>query len=450
MRAETKVGLFALAALVVVGFITLKVGSRSLTLGGGYEVTITLDNAVGVRHKTPVEIAGIKIGKVKDIELLESKRASVTLQIDDGVELPPDTKAVLRAKGFLGETLIELLPGSAEGAIIPDGGVIEYAGPAGDVNRMMSQFSSIADDIKAVTTQLRDMAGVSKDSPLWHIVNNLETFTSTLASNQANFDKIAGNLAELTESLRGTVSKSKENVEDSLRRIASITKKVDEGQGTVGRLINDDETVNKLNEAVDNLNKTLGGLNKLETEIGYHAEYLTQSADFKSYVNLTFRPKPDKAFIFDFIQDPNPTPDINETTSDITVGGNTTTVSTNERVVTRNKFKFSAQLAKKLYDFTLRGGIIESSGGLGMDYNKGPFGASFSAYSFQNNYGQRPHLKAYGTVNVTKNFYMLGGADDMISLSNRPDWFIGAGFRLIDEDIKSLIGLGATAASVKK
>lgn len=448
MRAETKVGLFVLAALVVVGFITLKVGSRSFTLGGGYEVTLTLDNAVGVRHKTPVEIAGIKVGKVKGIKLLESKRANVTLQIDDGVELPPDTKAVLRAKGFLGETLIELIPGSAEGAIIPDGGVIEYAGPAGDVNRMMSQFSSIADDIKAVSTQLRDVAGVSKDSPLWHIVNNLESFTSTLASNQANFNKIAGNLAELTESLRGTVTKSKENVEDSLRRIASITKKVDEGQGTIGKLVNDDETVTKLNEAVDNLNKTLGGLNKLETEIGYHAEYQTQSEDFKSYVNLTLRPNPDKAFIFDFIQDPHPVvPNMSETTSDITVGGTTTTVTSNQRTVNRNKFLFSAQLAKKFYDFTIRGGIIESSGGLGMDYNKGPVGASFSAFSFQNSYGQRPQLKAYGTVNVTKNLYLLGGAADMISNFDRPDWFVGAGFRLIDEDIKSLIGLGAAAAT---
>lgn len=449
MRAETKVGLFALAALFVIGFITLKVGSRSFTLGGGYKVTLTLDNAVGVRHKTPVEIAGIKVGKVKSIKLLESKKANVTLQIDDGVELPPDTKAVLRAKGFLGETLIELIPGSAEGAIIPDGGTIEYAGPAGDVNRMMSQFSSIADDIKAVSTQLREVAGVSKDSPLWHIVNNLESFTATLASNQANFNKIAGNLAELTESLRGTVVKSKENVEDSLRRIASITKKVDEGQGTIGRLVNDDETVTKLNEAVDNLNKTLGGLNKLETEIGYHAEYEAQSEDFKSYVNLTLRPSPDKAFIFDFVQDPRPTPDISERTSNITVGGNTTTVTSNEQTVTRNKFRFSAQLAKKFYDFTIRGGIIESSGGLGMDYNKGPFGASFSAFSFQNSYGQRPQLKAYGTLNVTKNLYLLGGAANMISLVDRPDWFVGAGFRLIDEDIKSLIGLGA-AAAVKK
>ena len=209
---------------------------------------------------------------------------------------------------------------------------------------------------------------------LLHInfVNNLEKFTGTLAQNQANFDKIAGNLAELTEALRGTVVKSRENVEESLERIASITRKVDQGKGTVGKLINDDETVTKLNEAVDNLNDALGGLKQLETEVGYHTEYLGKSEEFKHYVNLTLKPKPDKAFIFDFVSDPSPSPDRITRETTITSGGVSSVVTTETATVSRNKFRFSAQLAKQFYDFTVRGGIIESRGGVGFDYSKGP------------------------------------------------------------------------------
>ncbi|MBI2342287.1 MAG: MCE family protein [Deltaproteobacteria bacterium] len=445
LNTETKVGLFALAALLVIGFITIKIGSRSFVAGRGYEISVIIDHAIGVKTKTPVEIAGIKVGQVKKVELFDSRRAKLTLLINGDVSLPPGTKAVLRAKGFLGETLVELLPGSGEGKAIEGGSEIGYEGQGGDVNMLLTQFSSIAGDVKAVSSALRDMVGADKTSPVWNIVNNLEKFTATLAQNQANFDKISDNLAELTAALRGTVVESRENVEESLARIASITKKVDEGKGTVGKLVNDDETVNKLNEAVDNLNNALGGLKQLETEIGYHTEYLSQTSDFKHYVNLTLRPKPDKAFIFDFVDDPAPSATRLTRDTTVTTGGTTTTVNTETATIERNKFRFSAQLAKQFYDVTVRGGVIESRGGLGLDYNKGPVGVQFSAFDFQTNYGERPHLKASSTLNVTQNFYLIGGADDMISRRQDTDWFFGAGLRLVDEDVKSLLSVGGGA-----
>lgn len=441
MNKETKVGVFSLIALMIIGFITLKVGSRSFIGSGGYEISVVIDHAIGIRTKTPVEVAGIKVGQVKKVELTDLRKARLTLLIEKDVVLPEDTKALVRSKGFLGEILIELVPGSDTAQILADGGQIQFGGQTGDVNVLLNQFSSIADDVKAVSSSLRDMVGTDKNSPVWNIVNNLEKFTGTLAQNQANFDKIAGNLAELTEALRGTIVKSRENVEESLQRIASITKKVDEGKGTIGKLVNDDATVSKLNEAVDNLNGALGGLRQLETEVGYHTEYLGKSEEFKHYVNFTLRPKPDKAFIFDFVGDPTPSPSRVSRETTITSGGTTSTVTTDTSTVDRNKFRFSAQLAKQFYDVTVRGGIIESRGGVGLDYTKGPLGAQFSAYDFETDYGQMPHLKASGTLNVTKNLYLIGGADDMINKQQDTDWFVGAGIRLVDEDVKSLFSI---------
>ncbi len=444
MSSEARVGVFTLITLVVIGFITLMVGSRSFIAGGGYDVHVILDNAIGVRAKTPVEIAGIKVGQVKDIELEQSRMAKVTLTIDDDVILPVDSKVMVRAKGFLGEIVIELVPGTGS-EIISDGHKIDFGGQSGDVNLLLTKFTSIADDIKAVSSSLRNMAGNDTDSPVWNIVKNLEQFTNTLAVNQENFNRIAGNFAELSAQLHGTVAQSRENVEESIQRIASITRKVDEGKGTVGRLVNDETTVNKLNEAVDNLNGVLGGLHKLDTEIGYHLEYLADSSDFKNYVNLTLKPRPDKAIILDFVQDEKPFPDRTNRTTTITTAGGTSTVSTETATVNQNQFRFSAQLAKSFYDFTVRGGIIESRGGFGLDYNKGPFGAHISAYNFNTDYNQRPQLKASGTLNVTNNFYVIGGAYDLISKQQDPNLFMGAGIRLADDDVKSLFGLGAGA-----
>ena len=442
------VGSFIIFILVIFVWATLKVSDRVSMMGSGYELSILLDNATGLKNKAPVELAGVQIGIVKGVELANSRLAKAVLIISDRVSLPLDSKAILRTRGFLGETYVEIIPGSADVGLIDEGGEIVSTMRTGDINSLVSQFNAIASDIKTVTSSLKTMVGV-ENSPVKNTIANLEQFTEILKDltlrNEANFDRIAGNLAEVTATLKEVILQSRINIEETVDNLASVTGKINRGEGTLGRLVNDEETVEKLNEAVDNLNNTLGGFSKLEAELGYSVEYLTDSKDFKHYVSLALRPSPDKAFLFDIVADPNPYPTHIERTSEITVGGNTTTVQTHTATINTNKLMYSAQLAKKFYNLQLRGGIIESSGGVGLDYYLGPFEASFSAYDLTaTKYDERPHLKAWGKLNVTKNFFISGGADDFINKTQGVDYFVGAGFRLIDEDIKSLFGMGGS------
>jgi hypothetical protein len=79
---------------------------------------------------------------------------------------------------------------------------------------------------------------------------------------------------------------------------------------------------------------------------------------------------------------------------------------------------------------------------VGLDYEKGPIGLRFSAFDLETHHGERPHLKLLGDLSLTKNIYLVGGADDIIGPRNAPDWFVGAGFRLVDEDIKRVVRFG--------
>lgn len=445
-----KVGAFALALVAVLVWATLRVSDKTRVHGGGYTITAAFDNTTGLKLKAPVELAGVPVGVIKEIELQGSRQALVTIAISKDVRLPTDSRAILRTRGFLGETYVELVPGNPDLPRIAEGGEITDTLRTGDINSLVSQFNAIAVDIKQITSSLRTTIGEGEASPVNQIVQNLEEFTKAIRDitlrNEGNVDKITTNLAAMTEQLRVIVANGQANIQESMDRIASITRKIDEGKGTVGRLVNDEETVDKLNEAVDGLNETLGGVKRLEAEVGYHAEYLAHTGDFKNYVSLALKPAPDKAFMIDLVADPNPNPTHKLTTTNVTVGGATTTVQTDSATVDRNKMRFSAQLAKKFYDFTLRGGIIESTGGVGLDYERGPLGVQFSAFDFMTRYGQRPHLKAMGVVNVTKNFYLVGGVDDFISNQSERSGFAGAGFRLVDDDIKSFIAGGAGKA----
>lgn len=446
ITTDVKVGIFAMAVIAILTWATLRVGDKTTVHGGGYILEAVFDNATGLKMKAPVELAGVKVGVIKGIELFDSRQAKVSIAVSKGVKLPADSKAVLRTRGFLGESFIEIIPGTADAPVLGEGAMITDATRTGDINALVSKFTEIAEDIKQVTSSLKGTVGDQNGSPINTIVKNLEEFSKAIRDvtlrNESNIDRITENLAAMTQELRGLVARGEVNVSESLDRIASITRKIDEGKGTVGRLVNDEETVEKLNEAVDGLNETLGGFKKMETELGFHTEYLTSSKDFKNYVSVALKPAPDKAFMVDFVSDPNPNPSHVLKTTDVTVNGNTTEVTTDQATIDRNKIRFSVQLAKKFYDFTLRGGIIESTGGAGLDYEKGPIGLQFSAFDFSTRYGERPHLKMLGNVNLTKNFYFVGGVDDFISKQNRKDWFVGGGFRLVDDDIKTLVGMG--------
>ncbi len=438
--SSIRVGVFALAAIILLAYLTLRVSDMKFSPGGTYSLYLEMPSAEGINNKTPVQVAGIPVGIVDEISLTSGNLARLKLKIRKGVVLPADVSAEVRVKGVLGDAYLELLPGKS-GQSISAGETIRKVGPAADFNELTRNLNEVALNLKDISVSIKGYVS-PENSVFSRVMNNMDKLTSNLATfagnNRENMDAIVFNLRELTRGLNGIVKEDADNINRALSRIDSITAKIDQGKGSLGRLVNDPSTVEKLNEGLDNINNTVGSVNRLKFEFGYHLEYLGGNNDFKNYAHLNIWPRPDKGFLFEFVSDPSPPPVRTSTTSTVTTGGVTNTVVTNTDQIQRNKFRVSAEFAKKFYDFTIRGGIIESTGGVGLDYNKGPFGIQFEAFDFADQ--QRPHLKAMGTVNVTKSIYLLGGVDDFIAKGQTPDWFMGAGLRFVDDDIKSLFG----------
>jgi phospholipid/cholesterol/gamma-HCH transport system substrate-binding protein len=451
-----KVGVFAVLACLLIALSTIKVSKGSgLFWGGGYDVEVTVQSAVGIDTRTKVQIAGIGVGRIKQVRLAEDgRRATATIHIDDSdLQIPKGSRVVVRAKGFLGNTYVEIVPNFKSAEMIPPGGELRFGGVGGDINMMVNRFNDIADDIKVVSESVRELVE-KDDAPIRNTVTNLDAFATLMRElierNERSINTITDNLSVISSQLRSTIAESRRDAVDSFTNVASITRKVDEGEGTIGKLINDEETVSRVNNTLEALEDTLGGLRGLETELGYHTEFLGGTKDFKHYVHLDLWPRPDQAFLFEFVEDRSPSPNRTSRTTTVTSGGTSTTVTADTQTTDRNQFRLSAQLAKQLYDFTLRGGVIESRGGVGFDYTKGPIKLSASAFDFNTQQGKKPHLKFTGTVKVTPAFYFMGGADDPLNRDQSFDWFVGAGLRIRDDDIKSLLSAGALSAVSSK
>ncbi len=117
------VGFVALLALLVLGVLSFATTTTEKT--AGFDITADFDRVDGLTVGDEVLMSGIKIGEVTRMILTESFRARLTLNIDDGVELPSDSDARILTNGLFGSKFIEVNPG-AEEEILEAGDEIEF------------------------------------------------------------------------------------------------------------------------------------------------------------------------------------------------------------------------------------------------------------------------------------------------------------------------------------
>jgi phospholipid/cholesterol/gamma-HCH transport system substrate-binding protein len=108
------VGLFVLAGLGAVAYLSFSVGGLSYSGPGGLTVFADFDQTGGLKTRAPVVISGVKIGQVKSITLDKNFRARVEMDLDSRLEIPTDTIASIVTAGILGDRYVSLQLGGEE------------------------------------------------------------------------------------------------------------------------------------------------------------------------------------------------------------------------------------------------------------------------------------------------------------------------------------------------
>jgi phospholipid/cholesterol/gamma-HCH transport system substrate-binding protein len=216
---------------------------------------------------------------------------------------------------------------------------------------------------------------------------------------------------------------------------------MNKGEGTIGKLLNDETTVNKINAAVDNVNSMLGGFKSMDLKLDLGAAQWTRRGDSISGIGIDFVPAHDHWYALGF----NSTPDgkIDVGTSTVTTVGQAGQVSTTT-VNTDQTFTLSAQFAKRLAEhYVFTAGIVESKGGVGAEYRAmndrlrlGVLGYDFTKETDK----PKPRYRITSSFQFYKGFYGQAGWQDIANPELRT-FYMGGGLRWTDEDLKKLVGL---------
>jgi len=118
-RIEIVVGAFVLLGIITIAGMALQLGKIGGLGEKGYLLTATFGDVGGVREGSDVMLAGVVIGRVKQVELIDSDKAKLEMQIHDGVELTTDAIASIRTKGIIGERFVRINQGADEEVLQP-------------------------------------------------------------------------------------------------------------------------------------------------------------------------------------------------------------------------------------------------------------------------------------------------------------------------------------------
>jgi phospholipid/cholesterol/gamma-HCH transport system substrate-binding protein len=461
LSAEAKVGLLVLMGSAVLLWMTFAVGKYEFGEKKGYTLQAVFDSVAGLDAKAAVRMAGVKIGTVEKVGL-EDSRAKVTIRIYPDVKIQRGTKAMVKTLGLLGEKYVELLPPevSAREAAAPggsrylqEGERIQVTVSPSDVDKLINQLSSISDDVKQVTASLRQVFGSEQGTrsmedilaDLRRTTANIQEFSYALRSDGS---EVVMRLNDLVASLNGVVSENRDNLkvtmenvreasknaELALASIESTARKIDRGEGTLGKLVTNDSMYNDIDNTAKGLGDITSHFERLRTVIGFKTEYMFP--DYKSYFSLDVKPTFDKYYTLEVISDPKYK--FTQTITSTNPPGTTVTQDTYE-----NKFLFSILFVKRWGNLGLRLGLMESTGGLGAEYyamnDKIKF--SLDAWNFASKEpgNLNTHLKATVSYNLNKLFFLDAGFDNFLN-SQRAAAFAGVGLRFDDEDLKYLMG----------
>ena len=464
MRVETKVGIFIFLAILSMLYLTFQVKTLSDFNKKGYTLYAYINDASGLEKKAQVKLRGVKVGKVEDLEL-DGNVVKLKLLIKKGVKIPVGSEITLTQDSMLGGKYVKIIP-SDNTVFYSKNEIIKKYLTATSLDDLMNNVNSAVDDIKvliaklnrtidnksinnfhqilanvnAASLNLKELLKITK-TKLPVVIDNANKLVLTYNDIGVKIDKKIPSILHKADTLLAKLNKTGNILNKKLPSTIDEYKNL---ATTANNILKDNNTSIKDaiasandffvsgKEGFKKIDKLLSSVTRSQVKVEFNDKYMMKDGYSKTYAQIAYLPTPTKQYIVG-----------------VTSSKDYSKLSRVNQNHTKDKIYISAEYAKRFDNLLLRGGIIESTGGVGIDYylNQDRFILSSEIYDFNavnDVRGNNPHLNLAAKYIYLKHLEFLTGIDNILN-SKATSFFLGMGIKFGDNDLKTLLAGGATS-----
>ncbi|WP_428237005.1 MlaD family protein [Gracilimonas sp.] len=291
MSNELKIGITVVVAIIV-AFIGYRVMKDIPLFRTSTTIYTKFDQVYGLIPGNVVNVKGFKIGSVKQMELLVSDSTLVTMNIEEGYQIPKGSIAVLKSSGVLGGKFIEIQKADST-EMVPHQGSIEGVFEQGMMDTFAEEGEKLSTDISAsirgvekLVTSLNETLDDENKENITGIIRNLQSSTGSLnqliQSKQSDLDAMITSAKQTMQNMDDLSSENKEKLNSLITNLEAtsveletlssglnetnltlneVLTKINNGEGTLGKMVNDPSLYNNVDSLSFNLNRLIKNMN---------------------------------------------------------------------------------------------------------------------------------------------------------------------------------------------
>ena len=138
---ETVVGIFVVAGLVCIGYMTIKLGNVGILGDDTYALNARFNRVTGLKEGNPVNMLGLEVGRVANFKMVQDEQAVIVeMRIDKGIKIYDDALAAIKTEGLIGDRYMDIAPGGAGDLLKPGGTITETQSPT-DLSELIGKYA---------------------------------------------------------------------------------------------------------------------------------------------------------------------------------------------------------------------------------------------------------------------------------------------------------------------
>ncbi|MGQ7870376.1 MlaD family protein [Sunxiuqinia sp. sy24] len=259
---KVRLGLFVAGGLALFILAIFIIGKQKNLFNPVFKLTTTFYNVSGLQVGNNIRFSGINVGTVDNISIINDSTVQVGMLVRQGIKqfIKSDCIVAIGSEGLIGDRLLIITQGSTDSPLVKNDQQLASVEPV-ETDAIISSLQVTSGHVEIVTKQLAEIAikinsGRGTLGRLIHdtiIANNINHTIVNFQNSSKEMDKMIMKTRSDVSVIMASFQETANNAEVSTQQLEDIMVKVNGGQGTLGRLINDTVTSNNIDQTIINL-----------------------------------------------------------------------------------------------------------------------------------------------------------------------------------------------------